>query len=103
MITQIILDTTPIQVENFSHTTISDQHNPDILRKVTSHFEVTSDTNQDITTLLYKNDLMLTIPGKNIHFQADISNYSTSITKLYEEDKVGTFHLELVEKTDVRV
>lgn len=99
MITQVLLDTTPIQVENFSHTTISDKHHPDILRKITFDFEVTSEEYHDITTLLYKNDFMVTLPGKNIHFPATISNYSTSVTNLYEENQVGSFHLELVEKS----
>lgn len=99
MITQIVLDTTPIQVENFSHTTLPDRNKPDVLRKVTFDFEVTSEMYHDITTLLYKNDFTVTIPGKNIYFEATIANYYTSITNLYEENNVGIFHLELIEKS----
>lgn len=98
MITHIIIDTTPIKVDNFSHTTIADEEAHDLLRKLTLDFQVTNEMYHDITTLLYKDDFTITIPGKNITFPGKILNYSTSITNLYEEGNVGTFHLELIEK-----
>lgn len=99
MISQIILDNTPLSVENFTHTTLPDEDSPDVLRHISFDFEVTSEDYHDITTLLYKNDFNVTIPGKNIQFDATISNYSTSITNLYEEGQTGDFHLELEEKS----
>lgn len=99
MISQIILDSTPLTIENFAHTTKSDQTSPDILRHVSFDFDVTSEDYHDITKLLYKNEFTVTIPGKNITFDATISNYSTSITNLYEENQTGNFHLELTENS----
>lgn len=66
--------------------------------KVRFEFLVKHDEYHDVTTLLYKNDFTITIPKEDISFPAIISNYSTSITNLYEEDAVGEFTLELSEK-----
>ena len=97
MIEQIILNTTPIEVDNFSHTTIHDNNSHDLRRVVTVDFKVTSEDYHNITTLLYKNDFDVIIPGKNIEFQGHIQNYYTSITDLYQVGQVGNFHLELIE------
>lgn len=61
-------------------------------------FLVTHEEYHDVTTLLYKNDFTVKVPDENIEFQARISNYSTSITNLYEEGSEGEFRLELIEK-----
>ena len=66
--------------------------------KVGFGFLVNHEEYHDITTLLYKNDFTVTIPKEDITFPATISNYSTSITNLYEKDAVGEFKLELSEK-----
>ena len=66
--------------------------------KVGFGFLVKHEEYHDITTLLYKNDFTVTIPKEDITFPATISNYSTSITNLYEKDAVGEFKLELSEK-----
>lgn len=97
MITQIILNTTPISVENFSHSTVFNERYQDLLRVVKVDFKVTSNDYHDMTTLLYQNNFNLIIPGKNIEFPCHIQNYHTSITNLYQEGQVGTFHLELIE------
>ncbi|WP_102028416.1 DUF3219 family protein [Salirhabdus sp. Marseille-P4669] len=65
---------------------------------LTLHFKVTHENYHDITTLLYKNDFIVKIPKKDIAFQANIANYSTSITNLYEEGNIGDYKLVLKEK-----
>lgn len=89
---------TSIQINDY---TIDAQHvkiKRDSRYKVNFEFLVNHDTYHEITTLLYKNDFTVKIPEKNITFEAIITNYSTSITNLYEKDAVGTFVLELSEK-----
>jgi len=66
--------------------------------KVSFVFEVTSEDYHDVTTLLYKNDFMVKVPDEDLEFPAVITNYSTSITNLYEQGAVGTFKVELIEK-----
>lgn len=66
-------------------------------RKISFTFTVTHNDYHDITTLLYKNDFIVNVPTENLQFAATITNYSTSITNLYEEGAVGTFQLELTE------
>lgn len=66
--------------------------------KVSFAFEVTSEDYHDVTTLLYKNDFMVKVPDEDLEFPAVITNYSTSITNLYEQGAVGTFKVELIEK-----
>ncbi|TFJ92687.1 DUF3219 family protein [Lentibacillus salicampi] len=68
------------------------------LAKIRFHFQVTHETYHDMTTLLYKNDFIVKVPDKNLEFPAIITNYSTSITNLYEPGTVGDFSLELTEK-----
>ncbi|WP_225344212.1 MULTISPECIES: DUF3219 family protein [Bacillaceae] len=65
---------------------------------VSFEFQVKSEDYHEITTLLYKNDFRVEIPEAELDFQAVIYNYSTSITNLYEENKVGEFRLQLIEK-----
>ncbi|MED4476307.1 DUF3219 family protein [Oceanobacillus caeni] len=65
---------------------------------VSFEFQVKSEDYHEITTLLYKNDFRVEIPDAELDFQAVIYNYSTSITNLYEENKVGEFRLQLIEK-----
>jgi len=67
--------------------------------KIYFSFTVTHEDYHDITTLLYKNDFMINIPDESITFNATITNYSTSITNLYEVDAEGEFKLELTEKS----
>ena len=66
--------------------------------KVAIEFIVTHAAYHDVTTLLYKNDFLVEIPEESIKFTATISNYSTSITNLYEKGAEGEFYLELTEK-----
>ncbi|SHG01739.1 DUF3219 family protein [Ornithinibacillus halophilus] len=61
-------------------------------------FKVKHEDYHEVTTLLYKNDFTVEVPTRGIKCNANISNYSTSVTNLYEKDSVGTFKLELIEK-----
>lgn len=65
---------------------------------ISFQFQVKSEDYHDITTLLYENDFHVEIPDEALDFQAVIYNYSTSITNLYEENNIGEFRLELIEK-----
>ncbi|WP_100012335.1 DUF3219 family protein [Lentibacillus sediminis] len=65
--------------------------------KISFDFTVTNETSHDVTTLLYENDFVVQIPGRQLEFPATIHRYYTSITNLYEAGAVGEFHLELIE------
>ena len=43
-------------------------------------------------------DFRIRVPQKELDFPAAITNYSTSITNLYEENQVADYSLELTEK-----
>ncbi|WP_102344966.1 DUF3219 family protein [Bacillus sp. Marseille-P3661] len=66
--------------------------------KIGFDFKVKSSEYHTITTMLYTNDFIVNVPERGIEFNAEISSYSTSITNLYQEDAVGVFKLELIEK-----
>lgn len=68
------------------------------LIRISFDFKVTHETYHDVTVLLYENDFTVKVPEENLTFHAVISNYSTSITNLYEEGAIGDFKLELTEK-----
>lgn len=98
MTEQVLINETSIQAEDFYEETMTDKQTGEDLHKIGFHFKVTSEDYHDITTLLYKNDFYVKVPGKNMAFQATIYTYSTSITNLYEENAIGDFSLELIEK-----
>ncbi|WP_241156671.1 DUF3219 family protein [Bacillus sp. FJAT-42376] len=63
------------------------------------HFKVKSGADyHDTSTLLYQNDFAVKVPDKNLSFQAIIKQYSTSADNLYEENAVGDYFLQLIEK-----
>ena len=68
--------------------------------KISFDFIVTHEDYHNVTTLLYENDFIVKVPEENLEFPATISNYSTSITNLYEEGAEGEFKLELIEKEE---
>ncbi|HLR80440.1 MAG TPA: DUF3219 family protein [Bacillota bacterium] len=94
----VLINDTPFKAIDFTEETIKDDYCEKELQKITFHFNVTSKTYHEVTTLLYKNDFHVHVPDRNLSFPATIANYSTSITNLYKENEVGTFYLELVEK-----
>lgn len=85
-----------LHVENLTKDVIQKDGKEALL--ISFEFQVKSEDYHEITTLLYKNDFRVEIPEAELDFQAVIYNYSTSITNLYEENKVGEFRLQLIEK-----
>ncbi|MCR1834926.1 YkvR family protein [Oceanobacillus caeni] len=85
-----------LHVENLTKDVIQKDGKEALL--ISFEFQVKSEDYHEITTLLYKNDYRIEIPDEELDFEAVIYNYSTSITNLYEENKVGEFRLELIEK-----
>ena len=81
----------PIEARNFKKETAE-------RNRVSFAFTVTHEDSHDVTTLLYENDFIIKIPDEDLEFRATISQYSTSITNLYEEGAEGEFRLELTEK-----
>ena len=92
----VIIDSLSIDALNFQEETVKKAGSE--LKKVSFDFKVTTEDYHDVTTLLYKNDFMVNVPGKRLEFPAVIHNYSTSITNLYEAGAVGDFKLELIEQ-----
>ncbi|RYG72280.1 DUF3219 family protein [Lentibacillus lipolyticus] len=86
IINDMALNATNVQVEGQARKTLR------------FDFQVTHDMYHDVTTLLYANDFVVKVPAKSLEFSAVITNYSTSITNLYEPGAVGDFRLELTEK-----
>ena len=95
---KVLLNKTSIEAINFNEEIIMDQNSKDELHKITFDFHVTTDEYHEITTLLYTNDFAVKVAEKSLEFRATIFNYSTSITDLYQDNEIGLFHLELLEK-----
>lgn len=93
---KVIIDELTIEAQNLWKENVT--RNGKNLIKIGFDFKVNSKEYHDVTTLLYKNDFNVVIPDFNLNFQATISNYSTSITNLHEENNVGDFKLVLIEK-----
>ncbi|MFD1850925.1 DUF3219 family protein [Oceanobacillus bengalensis] len=94
---KVIIDDVEIDALTFSNevSTVEGKN----LHKITFTFKVTSEEYHDITSLLYKNDFSVSVPKENLVFNGTIQNYTTSVTNLYEENKVGDFQLTLIEKS----
>lgn len=92
----VIIDGLTIDALNFQEETVKKAGSE--LKKVSFDFKVTTEDYHDVTTLLYKNNFRVKVPGKRLEFPAVIHNYSTSITNLYEAGAVGDFKLELIEQ-----
>ncbi|UJL46786.1 DUF3219 family protein [Virgibacillus sp. NKC19-16] len=93
---KVIINDLTINAENYHEETVT-KEGKDLL-KIGFDFKVRSDESHDVTTLLYKNDFTVQVPGRIPEFSATIYKYSTSITNLSEEGAVGDFKLELIEK-----
>ncbi|MBZ5200828.1 DUF3219 family protein [Planomicrobium chinense] len=98
MSTQIHINDRVIEAFQFSHETVKTPGTERELHKIIIDFKVTSNEYHDIAVLLYEMDFQIRVPEKNLDFPASISNYSTSITNLYQADEVADYHLELMEK-----
>ncbi|WP_029191149.1 DUF3219 family protein [Ornithinibacillus scapharcae] len=61
-------------------------------------FKVNHEIYHDVTTELYKNNFQVKVPHMELEIEAEIENYYTSITNLYEKNSIGEFTLVLLEK-----
>lgn len=93
MTQKILINNFPLEVNNLQRETSE-------RIKISFDFIVTHEDYHNVTTLLYENDFIVKVPEENLEFPATISNYSTSITNLYEEGAEGEFKLELIEKEE---
>nr|WP_276569924.1 DUF3219 family protein [Bacillus vallismortis] len=66
-------------------------------RKIAFTLNVTSETYHDIAVLLYEKTFNVEIPDESLAFRGDITNYSTSLTNLYEAGSVSDFYIEITE------
>src|SRR5690625_6565564 len=80
--------TQKVLIDNYEITPTKLETENEGKRKVYLEFLVEHKDYHDITTLLYKNDFTVNIPEIALQFEATITNYSTSITNLYEEGAV---------------
>ncbi|MEN1968105.1 DUF3219 family protein [Lentibacillus sp. N15] len=94
----VIINHVSLHTDYVDDCIIRDQTTGGELHKIGFEFKVKSKDYHKITTLLYTNDFQVQVPVKEIEFRATIHSYSTSITNLYEENAVGDFKLELIEK-----
>ncbi|MGG4263870.1 DUF3219 family protein [Peribacillus simplex] len=99
MVDEVILNDVPLHVTDFLAENVKDSEGREV-RKVSFNFKVTNSEYHDITTLLYQMVFDLKIPQSNEEFRAEIFNYATSVTNLYEENAVGDFSLVLLEVND---
>jgi len=88
---KVLINDVPIEAHNYRKEDAN-------RRKINFDFIVKHENYHDMTTLLYENDFIVKVPEENLEFAATITNYSTSITNLYEEGAEGDFKLELTEK-----
>ncbi|PJN88980.1 DUF3219 family protein [Bacillus sp. mrc49] len=96
MVDEVILNDVRLNVTDFLADTVEGSEGGEI-RKVSFNFKVTNEEYHDITTLLYQMIFDIKIPQLNEEFRAEIFNYATSVTNLYEENAVGDFSLVLLE------
>ncbi|MGE7601657.1 DUF3219 family protein [Peribacillus sp. NPDC097675] len=96
MVDEVVLNDVSLHVTNFHAESVEDSEGGEY-RKVSFDFKVTSEEYHDITTLLYQMVFELKIPETREEYRAEIFNYSTSLTNLYEENAVGDFSLTLIE------
>lgn len=94
MIKEIILNNQVIQVSQYEESKING------LIQISIEFKVTSNEYHDITTLLYKGEFEVMVPGSSLEFRGRIVEYSTSVTNLYESGQFGIFKLALLEKKE---
>ncbi|MFH0345422.1 DUF3219 family protein [Bacillus vallismortis] len=66
-------------------------------RRIAFTLNVTSETYHDIAVLLYDKTFNVQVPDENLAFRGEITNYSTSLTNLYESGSVSEFHIEITE------
>ncbi|MHA6252288.1 DUF3219 family protein [Oceanobacillus sp. CAU 1775] len=88
----ILINSQSFEVYNYQEETTAER------MKLSFDFTVTNETYHDVTTLLYENDFIVQVLGRQLEFPATIHTYYTSFTNLYETNSVSEYHLELIEK-----
>ncbi|WP_226665322.1 DUF3219 family protein [Metabacillus litoralis] len=91
MINEIIIDGKNLAITNYKEKTING------LVEISIQFNVLSEDYHNITTLLYKDTFHITVPEKNTYITAKITQYSTSITNLYNKEQTGIFKVRFSE------
>ncbi len=91
MVNEIHLDQTPIKVYEYK----DERENG--LHRLTVSFKVTSEEYHDIAVLLYQETFDIHVPEQGLNFRGRITNYSTSITNLYEKGNVGDYQVTFSE------
>ncbi|MFP7232144.1 DUF3219 family protein [Bacillus subtilis] len=66
-------------------------------RKILFTLNVTSETYHDIAVLLYEKTFNIEVPERNLVFNGEITNYSTSLVNLYEPGSASEFYIEITE------
>ncbi|MED1203804.1 DUF3219 family protein [Heyndrickxia acidicola] len=94
---EVIINHTHFKADDFQHEKVKDKQTDQLLDRIHFSFKVKSEDYHMVTTLLYKNDFNIEVPHLHLSFRGEITNYSTSITNLYEENQVGDYMLELTE------
>lgn len=89
MVNKITLNGYSINIEKYY------EEIEDDLLTISIVFYVNSEHYHDITTLLYSGTFDVVVPERNLSFRGMISNYSTSITNLYEKGNIGEYKLSL--------
>lgn len=87
----IILDNTAIKLKAY------ESKETDGVHEVTFIFDVTSEDYHDIAVLLYRATFDVNVPEEGLEFRGTITNYSTSLDNLYEENQTGEFRVTLQE------
>lgn len=85
-----------IKVDKLDHKVVEKQVVS--LHQLELAFKVNHEIYHDVTTELYKNSFSVKVPQMELEFEAEIGNYYTSITNLYEKDSIGDFTLVLIER-----
>ncbi len=95
---EVYVNEVKINATGFQEQRINDPKTGKRLYQISFDFKVRSGEDyHHITTLLYKERFDVKVPERNLEFRGSIVNYSTSITNLYQENKVGDFSLALME------
>ncbi|AIX07148.1 MULTISPECIES: YkvR family protein [Bacillus] len=66
-------------------------------RKIAFTLNVTNETYHDIAVLLYEKTFNVEVPERGLAFRGKMTNYSTSLTNLYEPGAVSEFYIEITE------
>lgn len=81
----------------FEAVSFEEYKTPENLQVIRFDFKVTSEEYHDVAVLLYEPEFDVRIAEKNMEFRAAITEYSTSVTNLYEPGQTADYFLQLTE------